>query len=380
MRLLFILSILISLSPITTIAQHDADPCGHSHLKTGSDDGWGYGYDTLVKDVKRWSESEYCTKSVLGKSVQNRDLWMVEITDYDYDSDKKRVWIHSRTHPGEFQSSKVVSEIIELLLSDKEAIQQIREEVVFNILPMLNPDGVELGNSRENANMIDIESNWNADEPEAEVAVLKKTFEEYMRSDMPFSVALNVHSAYACKRYFVFHHANGTSDEFAVQQKDFIASVQSHMDGEMEDWDYFVSWTSGTPPKYPESWYWNNHQEDVLALTYEDMNCSSAGDYDKTALALVNGTYDFLNGNAPVGGLDISDNVSLFPSAAQSGEFVTVKAVGIKSVQLFNIKGQDVNISLENDGFIVPQNITPGIYFVKVISSATVINTKLIVN
>jgi hypothetical protein len=55
-----------------------------------------------------------------------------------------------------------------------------------------------------------------------------------------------------------------------------------------------VSWTSGTPDQYPESWWWMNHGQNVLALTYEDMNCDEAGLYDSTANAIVRGIIDYL--------------------------------------------------------------------------------------
>ena len=55
-----------------------------------------------------------------------------------------------------------------------------------------------------------------------------------------------------------------------------------------------MSWTSGTPDQYPESWWWMNHGQNVLALTYEDMNCDQAGLYDSTANAIVRGIIDYL--------------------------------------------------------------------------------------
>ena len=74
----------------------------------------------------------------------------------------------------------------------------------------------------------------------------------------------------------------------------FINSVRSHFPGGIEPWFYYVSWTSGTPNQYPESWWWMNHGENVLALTYEDMNCDESGLYDSTAIAIVRGIIDYL--------------------------------------------------------------------------------------
>ena len=63
-----------------------------------------------------------------------------------------------------------------------------------------------------------------------------------------------MHSAYACKRYFVYHHENGTSDYFTDLEKQFISRVQFYYPDGIEDWNYYVSWTNSTPDQYPESW------------------------------------------------------------------------------------------------------------------------------
>jgi hypothetical protein len=115
-----------------------------------------------------------------------------------------------------------------------------------------------------------------------------------MARDAPIEVALNMHAAGDCKRYFVYHHAAGTSTPYTVLEQQFINGIRSYFPNGIEPWSYFVSWTSGTPDRYPESWFWLNHGENVMALTYEDMNCPEAGDYDSTAFAILHGIGDFL--------------------------------------------------------------------------------------
>ena len=79
-------------------------------------------------------------------------------------------------------------------------------------------------------------------------------------------------------------------------QQNFIGTVRNHFPGGIEPYTYFVSWTSNPPPSvYPESWFWYNHREAVLANTYEDKNCVSAGGFDSTAFAILRGIGDFLN-------------------------------------------------------------------------------------
>jgi hypothetical protein len=63
----------------------------------------------------------------------------------------------------------------------------------------------------------------------------------------------------------------------------------------IEPWYYEITWTTSTPTYYPESWFWLNHQEKVMALTYEDWNDAQAANFDSTANALLRGIADYLH-------------------------------------------------------------------------------------
>ena len=287
--------------PTITYSQVESvDKCGYvfsdqpNHFLTRTAN-WGYGYDSLLVDLERWGASSFVTVDSLGASVQNRALWELTIADNPQSSSNHRIYIHARTHPGEEEAFWVTNEIINFLISDTPLAAFIRSNCIFHIIPMYNPDGVELGYNRENANGVDIESGWDDVPLELEVAVLKNRFIELtLLVNNPIEMALNMHSSYSCKRYFVYHDTAGTSESYTILEQQFINGVQSYFLGGFEDWDYFVSWTSGTPDQYPESWWWMNHGENVMALTYEDMNCDAAGSYDSTAYALVLGICEYL--------------------------------------------------------------------------------------
>ncbi len=283
------------------------DPCGYDSTRAmialqNLGHGWGYNYDSLLVDLQRWAQSPYVQVDSVGASVQNRALWLLTITDTDpFTEPAYRIWIHARTHPNEVQGWWVTNEIINILLSETPLGRTLRRHFIFHIMPMYNPDGVELGRPRENANGVDIESNWHSADPEPEVRVLRRLFETYMASPLPIRIALNMHASYRCRRFFVYHDAKGTSPAFAEDQKKFIGDIRSYWPEGIQNWDYFVSWKNGTPRVYPESWFWINYREAVMALTYEDMNCYSAGEYDRTAHAMVSGIIDYLNINPPTG-------------------------------------------------------------------------------
>jgi murein tripeptide amidase MpaA len=75
---------------------------------------------------------------------------MVTITDFNDKmfNDKKIVIVQGRIHPGESNSSWVVHGIIEYLLSDEQVAWKLRKNFIFKIVPMINPDGVMVGNYR----------------------------------------------------------------------------------------------------------------------------------------------------------------------------------------------------------------------------------------
>jgi hypothetical protein len=277
------------------------DPCGFpdttsAEFLIAASGNWGYGYDTLLYDIGEWKKSPFVTVDSVGASVQNRTLFVLTIQDTAADSSRtrKRVWIHARTHPNEVQGTWVTNEMIKMLIADTPLADTLRRRYIFEIMPMYNPDGVELGKSRQNANNIDLESNWNAASPQPEVLVLRAQFERMMALPNPMTVMLNMHSSISCKRYFVYHAAGGTSPLFALLEQRYINYIRAHFPGGIEPHTYFVSWTSAPATQYPESWCWFNHREKIMAMTYEDKNCASAGGFDSTANALLRGIDDYL--------------------------------------------------------------------------------------
>lgn len=264
---------------------------------------WGYGYDTLLSDIKEWKKNPFVKIDSIGSSVQGRALWMISISDNsdslavqgNPSSKKHRVFIHARTHPSEVQANQIANEAIHFLLASTPISAKLRAEYIFNIIPMYNPDGVENGLARKNANLVDLESNWNQVVLEPEVLCLKKTFTNFMESSIPIEVALNLHSDQLnCTRFFFFHFAAGTSEPYTNLEKKFISGVQSHFVGGIKNYDFVQSWEAGTKTQYPEGFWWTNYKEKVLALTYEDTNCPGAGKFDSTAQALILGAGDFI--------------------------------------------------------------------------------------
>jgi hypothetical protein len=284
---------------------HLDDPCGlpdttSAGYRLAATMNWGYGFDSLRADLARWGVSPFVRIDSIGATVLNRPIFMMTIQDtLPTFAPRKRVWFHARTHPNEVQGTRVTNQVIAQLLGNSALATKLRNACVFNIVPMINPDGVELAKPRENAHTIDIESNWTAVPGEPEVQTLRRTFTTLMATENPIRIALNMHSAYGEARYFVYHTEKGTSAAYAAVEQRFINEVRSYFPGGIQPYTYFQSWTTAPAQQYPESWFWLNHGANVLALTYEDMNSANARAFDSTATALLSGIADELAGGTP---------------------------------------------------------------------------------
>lgn len=78
----------------------------------------------------------------------------------DHDIDKPYIFITARVHPGESVSSYVCNGILEFLLSNHENAKKLRQNFIFKVVPMLNPDGVIHGNYRSNLAGYDLNRKW----------------------------------------------------------------------------------------------------------------------------------------------------------------------------------------------------------------------------
>ena len=89
---------------------------------------------------------------------------MLIITQFTSDPEaskyRKGIVLTGRVHPGESGASFMMKGVIDFLTGPTLIAKMLRENFVFKVVPMLNPDGVINGNSRCSLAGVDLNRCW----------------------------------------------------------------------------------------------------------------------------------------------------------------------------------------------------------------------------
>lgn len=165
-----------------------------------------YSYTRLQKYITKleFSHPRTLYKRRIGSTVLGNNIDCLTITNTDSNKTKPVIFINCRVHPGETPSSYVLEGVIDGLLAATKQSEHMRNELVFKIVPMLNPDGVIHGNYRTSFAGVDLNRCWSTeDKPEPEVTAAKNILKETGGTRLAF-LDLHGHSkkegvfAYGC--------------------------------------------------------------------------------------------------------------------------------------------------------------------------------------
>ncbi|KAG9333465.1 hypothetical protein JZ751_011534 [Albula glossodonta] len=106
----------------------------------------------------------YCRLRVLCHSLAGNAVYVLTVTSPSAGREagraKRAVVVTARVHPGETNSSWVMQGFLEFLLGDSPDARLLRDTFVFKVVPMLNPDGVVVGNYRCSLTGRDLNRNY----------------------------------------------------------------------------------------------------------------------------------------------------------------------------------------------------------------------------
>lgn len=137
------------------------------------------------------------TVAEIGRSVANRPLYQIVITDPAVPAERKKtVWIVARQHAWEAGSSWVLEGAVRFLAGVDPAAGDLRRRYIFQMTPTLDPDGVAAGGVRFNRNGYDLNRNWDVDDPVRmpEIAATRKAIEAWLGQGRAIDFFLTIHN------------------------------------------------------------------------------------------------------------------------------------------------------------------------------------------
>lgn len=115
-----------------------------------------YTYSDLCKYLGGLEQNIFVKQEVLCKSLSGVDVPLLTITDGKNSWKKEEIIVTGRVHPGETNGSWIMQGFLEYITGSSLTANRLRELCIFKVVPMLNPDGVIVGNSRCSINGQDL--------------------------------------------------------------------------------------------------------------------------------------------------------------------------------------------------------------------------------
>lgn len=127
-----------------------------------------YTYSDLLQDIYEiesdTARRAICQRKTLCKTLAGVDCEMLTVSekgDFETMRKKRAVVISARVHPGEVVGSWMMRGVLFFLTDpDNAEAKMLRQQFIFKIIPMLNPDGVINGNYRCSLAGCDLNRRW----------------------------------------------------------------------------------------------------------------------------------------------------------------------------------------------------------------------------
>ncbi|KAK3087050.1 hypothetical protein FSP39_000988 [Pinctada imbricata] len=180
---------------------------------------------------------QYIRREVLCETRAGNSCFLVTVSNFDTSKEeqhqKKVVVVTARVHPGESQASWMMKGLIEFVVGQDPVASELRNRFIFKIVPMLNPDGVIVGNYRCSLAARDLNRNYRHPRKESFPTVwfTKSMMEKILeRHDIILYCDLHGHS----RKHNVFMYGNNTSETEA--ETNGVGAAQAFLNERLFPW------------------------------------------------------------------------------------------------------------------------------------------------
>ena len=173
-----------------------------------------YPYSYLLKTISDLSRSSFVHKDIIGRSLSGVEIPILTITNFATGDSKPHIVLLGRLRPWESFGSWMLhvsarQGVMKFLTSAAPSAVALRDRAVFVFIPMANPDGVILGNSRTSLSGDDLSRAF--EDPEAslhpEITAIKEALNKLSQAHS-ILLFLSFHSHSKKKHIFLHgpHH------------------------------------------------------------------------------------------------------------------------------------------------------------------------------
>ncbi len=192
---------------------------------------------------------------LLGNSTQGRPIYKIE------SKGQGNEWlvILGRQHPPEITGALALFPFVETLLSNSELAATFRDKYNILVIPNINPDGVQAGNWRHNANGVDLNRDWN-DFKQIETKQINGYLEQLVANGQKIKFAVDFHSTKSNVFYTM-------PIDYGVEDAYFVRHWLGDLDQKMPDVEVVLK--PGNNPGLGVSKQYFSDKFGVHAITYE---------------------------------------------------------------------------------------------------------------
>jgi hypothetical protein len=255
-------------------------------LQVGPDTLWVAGQEMMTSSFfDAWTDKlarrSHITRKVVGRSGRGRPMRMVEFGNPEA---TRHVMIIGRQHPPEATGTMALLAFVEELAGESPLAQEFRDNFRVHVIPLVNPDGVDLGHWRHNTGGVDLNRDWIAfNQPETRV--VRDAFTPILEQPgHELWFGLDFHST----QYDVFYTLERTmeTDPPGITDK-WLEYIGTHLP------DYEVNDSpSGMGTPMSRNWFYQSFG--APALIYEVGDQTDRGLIRDVATTAAQGTMDIL--------------------------------------------------------------------------------------
>jgi cytosolic carboxypeptidase protein 6 len=133
------------------------------HVKVDSLPRWISAQELVTsQDYRDWTDKlkklPFVTDSIIGRSVEGRPIQELEISEANRNADM--IIITGRQHPSEVAGFFSLKAFVEKISGNTDLAVAFRKRFRLIVFPLVNPDGVDNGFGRCNANGINLNRDW----------------------------------------------------------------------------------------------------------------------------------------------------------------------------------------------------------------------------